>query len=379
MPKHSVILYYCEHTAAIDHNSGIQRVTRMTAKGLLENGIKLVPVKYNHNDSSPELVLLSRQELANLSKWNGPSVGSWPSREELEVIFDKATALVVPELVTYQNRTVLKNIADIAHKKNMKMATVFHDAIPLMYPDWYDPASFITFCDGIKYSDVILPVSNSSANDLIRLVLDEDFDKSRVVVSSLPTEMPELSALPINKSNSNTVKMLFVSNFDKRKNHIFLLQAFKRARDILAHRGIDLKLTMVGALSFFKDYQKQLSRMSIQLGVEIIVNCSDEMLARKYQESDFTVYPSLYEGYGLPVVESLALGRPVISSTGGSLVEVAKNGCVTFDPDDIDRFINLIVILAGNRDFREKLTKDISNREIKTWSQYAAQIVKALS
>lgn len=372
--KNQPILYYCEHTAWVNLNSGIQRVTRMLAKSLLENGVDLVPVKFNHE--TRKLQIISRSEMEHLAKWSGPDALSWGTDESLAEKMKAAKAVLIPEMVTYGESRVLREIIDDSHANGIKVAVVFHDAIPMRYPAWYEPENFAIYAEELKRADLVLSVSQASANDFHDLVLPKDstFNIENLVVATLATELVGVQRLPQRSRNNKDINMLFVSNFDKRKNHELLLKAYNLAKKELSRRGIRLNLTLAGSIVFFKDYQKLLNRMAAKTGAIIKINCSDDELRELYSNSDFTVYPSLYEGFGLPVMESLYLGRPVISSTGGSLAEIAKNGCVTFEPTDIKRLALLMVILASNDDFRQKLIDDIDNVKIKTWSEYAEQV-----
>lgn len=368
------ILYYCEHTSWVNLNSGIQRVTRMLAKSLLENGVDLVPVKFNHD--TRKLQIISKNEMEHLSKWSGPDASSWGTEEELAKKMKAAKAVLIPEMVTYGASRVLRDIIDDSHLNGLKVAAIFHDAIPMRYPDWYEPENFAIYANDLKNVDLILSVSQASAIDCWDLILSKDssFDKKNLVVAMLATELVGVQRLPQRSGNNKEINVLFVSNFDKRKNHELLLKAYHFAKKELSRRGIKLNLTLAGSIVFFKDYQKLLNRMAAKTGAVIKINCSDEELRELYKNSDFTVYPSLYEGFGLPVMESLYLGRPVISSTGGSLAEIAKNGCVTFEPTDVKKLAMSMIVLASNNEFRQKLIDDIDNVKIKTWSQYAEQV-----
>lgn len=94
-----------------------------------------------------------------------------------------------------------------------------------------------------------------------------------------------------------------------------------------------------------------------------------------YAGARFTVFPSLHEGYGLPVAESLAYGTPVITSSYGSTAEIAAaGGCVLVDPRDDDQLVAAMRRLLTDDAELERLRGEARGRPVWTWEQYAAQV-----
>src|SRR6266481_1189771 len=106
---------------------------------------------------------------------------------------------------------------------------------------------------------------------------------------------------------------------------------------------------------------------------------TDDQLSEFYRDCDFTVYPSLVEGFGLPIVESLWNRRPCICANFGEMAEIAKDGgCLTCDVRDPSQLSQAMVALATQPALREKLINEIECREPRTWSDYAAEICENL-
>jgi Glycosyltransferase len=106
---------------------------------------------------------------------------------------------------------------------------------------------------------------------------------------------------------------------------------------------------------------------------------TNDALAILYEECAFTVYPSLMEGFGLPILESLWHGRPCICANFGAMAETARGGgCLTVDVRYADKLAEAMVSLSTRADLHEKLTAQISNRLIKSWAEYAAEICSVL-
>ena len=87
------------------------------------------------------------------------------------------------------------------------------------------------------------------------------------------------------------------------------------------------------------------------------------------------MFPSLLEGFGLPVVESLAVGTPVIVSGHGSTAEIAEGGgCLTVDPRDVDSLQHAMSQLLGDDDLLERLRREAMERPRWTWNDYAGAL-----
>jgi glycosyltransferase involved in cell wall biosynthesis len=131
--------------------------------------------------------------------------------------------------------------------------------------------------------------------------------------------------------------VLYVSTIEPRKNHRRLVEAWRRlAADGVLRGGF--KLVFVGRRGWMMDEFFAALEANPEYGRSILhlAEVSDEVLRSLYRGAAFTLYPSIYEGYGLPPVESLLAGTPVIASSGGALAEVVGGSGVILDPADTD-------------------------------------------
>ncbi|HJP37042.1 MAG TPA: glycosyltransferase, partial [Gammaproteobacteria bacterium] len=168
--------------------------------------------------------------------------------------------------------------------------------------------------------------------------------------------------------------ILVVGTVEPRKNHETLILAFLEAERMSPRK---LTLTMVGG---DESFDKELPRKIEQLiggstSIEWIKNASDDILHQQYERAAFTVFPSIEEGFGLPIVESLWFDVPCICSQSGQMAELAAHGgCEMVDILDVEALRNAIVRLANNPEWMRQLKQEIHYRHFKTWSDYASEI-----
>jgi glycosyltransferase involved in cell wall biosynthesis len=149
-----------------------------------------------------------------------------------------------------------------------------------------------------------------------------------------PTERPALDGRPL--------RLLAVGALQPRKNLVRLLEAVR-----IIGRDIPVLLRIVGPDGFQANEIR--ARLAGSAEMEVVGYVADEALAGLYRWADMLVYPSIYEGFGLPVIEAMACGTPVVTSTGGSLPEVAGDAAIIVDPLDVTAIADGIRQVAEDR------------------------------
>ncbi len=143
-------------------------------------------------------------------------------------------------------------------------------------------------------------------------------------------------------------------------------------------RGLQFSLTFIGggSLWYTRRFDREIARLRKDgHAVEVLRGIDDAALLRAYRDADFTVFPSLHEGYGLPVAESLALGVPVITSNYGSTAEIAADGgCLVIDPRDDDDLTAAMRRLLTDPAVLADLRAQIARRPRRTWDDFAAEL-----
>ncbi len=186
-----------------------------------------------------------------------------------------------------------------------------------------------------RRADLVLTLSESARADL-EGVLGLSRSKIRVTYLGAPPLDPEPS--------SKEPYFLFVGGTEKRKNLGVVLDAF-RSLD-----GLELRVVGPHTASPVHDARRE------QRGVHWLGYVSEEELVELYRHATALVFPSRYEGFGLPVLEAMARRTPVIASNSSSLPEVARGAAIMVDPDDVHGLRDAMRRLAADPGLQEELT-----------------------
>jgi glycosyltransferase involved in cell wall biosynthesis len=195
----------------------------------------------------------------------------------------------------------------------------------------------------LERADAILAVSASTAKSL----LDRGVDADRVhVTPNGLTRLPPPGPSPV----PGTGFLLMVGTLEPRKGHDLLLRALARAR---------LDSTRVVFAGPTHGRADELRALATRLGIErrltILGHVDDAVLARLYQDAGALCMPSLAEGFGLPVLEALAAGVPVIASRVPAIREVAEDAALLVSPGDVDAFAGALERVLVDGELRARL------------------------
>ena len=373
-----VVYYLIDHTAGFEGNTGIQRVTRALARSLLEIGVRLVPVLW-----WAELQVLkpaSPEHLQHLERWNGPKAQLWSTWKPIETV-SSGDWLIVPELTHLQS----EQIRGFAKRVGLPCSWVFYDAIPWKMRQLYSPQAVQAHADymlAMRDVEKVLAISTFSRNDLVDFLSAQQVRcgdlESHVVACSLPGEFlesPRVVTLPPSCAG-RPVRILCVGTVEPRKNHLGLLAAFKVARQMTP----DIELVIAGG-ALFEDLAREVQAEVDSIpGIRWIRKVDDRGLQALYAACDFTVYPSLEEGFGLPILESLWNARPCVCAAFGAMLEVSEGGgCLLVDVADTVPFAETIALLASDAGLRGQLAREATEREFRTWRDYALAVADELA
>lgn len=377
------VYYFVEHTGAFGSNTGIQRVVRCLAAALIDLGVRLVPVKWDFQQQV--IAPVDGAALDNLSKWNGPAAAGW-APSVVPATFGPRDWVLVPELTAYPGGPDLDALGRFCRAAGLRSAVVFYDTIPWKMRAIYSPqwtAVHREYLVKLLNFELIISISEHSRQDLNEFYLGErlravDLGK-RLLACPLPGELLESERVLLPREpRSDSVRILSVGSIEFRKNHISLLRAFQIVRDRVR---LDLKLNLVGGC-YLPEPQAAEFRALVASIPEISWDekADDVLLNARYSECDFTVYPSLEEGFGLPILESLWNGRPCICRNSGAMKEVAEGGgCLMVDTADVDALANALEKLITDASYRSELARQAVARPVRTWRNYATDVASRMA
>ncbi|MEF3108402.1 glycosyltransferase family 1 protein [Raoultella sp. WB_B2P2-3] len=176
-----------------------------------------------------------------------------------------------------------------------------------------------------------------------------------------------------NEATLKKEQILIVGNRKKHKNELNALKAFDNS-----NIPSSVKLVFTGKIS--PELDGYINQNGLRDRVSFLGTVSNAKLSELYRESFFLLFPSLYEGFGLPIVESMACGTPTIISNSTSLPEVAGGAAIMVNPDDVEDIKNNIEKLYYDLELQQELVgKGFCNIQRYTWEMTRAKIEQIMS
>jgi glycosyltransferase involved in cell wall biosynthesis len=209
----------------------------------------------------------------------------------------------------------------------------------------------------VREADAIIAVSQATANDLAELV-GAPREKLSVVYEAAdstfkPMPRDDAAAIVREKHRVEGPYILFVGTLEPRKNLPMLLQAFASLR-----REFPVRLVVAGGNGWLSDdVFSTVQRLALDDGVVFLGDVLPADLRPLYCAATVLALPSLYEGFGLPPLEAMACGTPVVVSNAGALPEVVGDAGVLVRPEDPEDIANGLGWVLGNERYRELLAQ----------------------
>ncbi|OGH42343.1 MAG: hypothetical protein A3H79_01155 [Candidatus Levybacteria bacterium RIFCSPLOWO2_02_FULL_36_8b] len=237
----------------------------------------------------------------------------------------------------------------------------------------------------IKKAKKIFTISQASKDDIIK---EYGVSEEKVVVtypgikSEIRIPKSEINS-KFTMQNSKVLKekygisgdyILFVGTLQPRKNIVKLVEAFSRLRKK------DIKLIVVGTKGWqYEEILQAPKKFNIQNKVKFLDNVTDEDLPAFYKNALCFVLPSLYEGFGLPVLEAMRYGCPVLTSNASSLPEAGGDAAIYVDPLDVNDITKNLELIINNEKLRKKLVEKGYEQVKKfSWEKTARETLNAL-
>ncbi len=242
------------------------------------------------------------------------------------------------------------------HKTDVPSAVTIHDLIFMRFPQFYKPIDRKIYYSKVKYAcssaSKIIAISNQTKEDLIRYFKLND-DKIETIYQSIslmfysPQDIPGL----LSKYGIDDDFILAVGALEPRKNQLSILKALNSLK-------LNIQVVFVGnATEYAFEMLKFISDNKMEDQVKFLNNIPEDDLTGLYKLARLSVYISVFEGFGLPVIESMASGCPVITSDISCLPETAGGAALLCPPENYNELGNQIKTILNNNDLRIELVE----------------------
>ena len=258
--------------------------------------------------------------------------------------------------------------------KNSYNILTLHDLSFMRYPQ-YAPDRVLKLYQKrlencFQWTDLIIAVSESTKQDIIEFF---SINPQKIWVTPLASRYTPMPVIPL---NFPFPYLLFVSTLEPRKNIKTLVKAF----EILKQQyKIPHHLILIGKKGWkYTTILETIASSPVQDSIHHLDYLDDRQLIQFYQQATAFLYPSYYEGFGLPVLEALTLGIPVITSNQSSLPEVTGDAALLVHPEDVDGLVSATRSVIENPDLQRHLSQAGRERSLLfSWKKTALQTLAA--
>jgi glycosyltransferase involved in cell wall biosynthesis len=238
--------------------------------------------------------------------------------------------------------------------EGLKTVVTIHDLIFLRYPEYYDAVSRriydYKFRRACRVADSVIAVSECTKRDIMKFYGTPE-DKIRVIYQGCNDNFRrDVSQEKIDEARSKYALpekfLLYVGSIEERKNLLLIVKALKLSKS-------KLKLVAVGKHTAYTDtVNEYIRREGLTDRVIMIHNAEYRLLPALYRMASVFIYPSRFEGFGIPILEALCSKVPVIGATGSCLEEAGGEGSIYVDPDDDKAMAEAIDRIEGDEALR---------------------------
>jgi glycosyltransferase involved in cell wall biosynthesis len=247
------------------------------------------------------------------------------------------------------------------------------------YDDRYLPIELVNYYEKFVRKSAltathVIAISQSTKTDLINIW---KIPAHKISVIYLGVDINKFSTRKFSvnlfkeKTGINFKYLLFVGNLNSRKNGIRLIKSFH----IIADQFPYLKLIIIGSSGDQESGMKMIvSQFNLENKVLFFGRVDSDLLVGYYQNAEVFCYPSIHEGFGLPILEAMAAGTPVLTSNTSSMCEISGNAAVLVNPFDINSIADGIIEAMSNRE--KLISRGLQHVKAYTWDFSAEKLVK---
>ena len=348
-----------EFYARRESSSGVQRVIEGVTPHLLEAGLRPVSLDRKRGvlvEIDPHNV---RSMIEAADERNERASAAVTQLDQLQsrnpIVIDQATTIVFPGAVWISDAMI--SAAWWARSEGARLIYLLYDLTPVMEVGHTAAVNmlFDRYLNLVARTASRVPaISESSRRDFETWCEERSLSAPKGTATRLPNAIHPENYPPSEVRPWPRPYVLMVGTVEARKNHFLALHAWKKL--ISRHRADRVPdLVCIGRLGWHAD--EFLSEFQVTHGLSgkihlLTASTSDQMLADFYRHCDFTIYPSRYEGWGLPVSESISFGKLPIVSDNSSLPEAGGDLAVYFESGNVDDFVRQMEVHGLNQERR---------------------------
>ena len=300
----------------------------------------------------------------------------------LSPFWSRALKVTQPDLL---HLTSFFEVYYLSLPSHVKTVVTLHDLIPILFEKWcFDNELakqwYWSRLEQIKRCSKIITISSSAKKDIIK-ILEVPEEKVVVVYGGLDKRFQMMEKDKVKrilvKHGIHNPYFLSVGAPSRHKNVSRIFEAFKNY--IKVSKNGSLKLVVVCKLLPFEReiWQKEIKKIGIAEKVILTNFVSDQEMPAFYNGAEMLLFPSLYEGFGLPILEAMACGIPVITSNVSSMPEVGGEAAFYVNPESVEGIARAVSEIMGNRGRREEMVKKGLEQVKKfTWEKAAKQTLE---
>jgi glycosyltransferase involved in cell wall biosynthesis len=267
-------------------------------------------------------------------------------------------------------------------KSSIKTVVVVHDLAFLLFPGHFTwiKRKLLAFHTkrAVLLSDKVIVPSEATKKDILKFYKVEE-SKIRVIPHGFNANLLEMAR----KGDSRVLELtngkpyiLFVGSIQPRKNLIRLIEAFEE----IAKKESGLKLVICGGKGWmYEEIYAKIAKSQFSHAIIMTGDVSDDLLSSLYKNALFFVFPSLYEGFGLPVIEAMSFGLPVVCANNSSIAEIAGDAALYFDEYGVSDMAEKMLSLCSNKPLWDELSaKSLQRANLFSWDKASKETVEAM-
>ncbi len=346
--------------------SGIGRYVLETTRHLSQSGHEVflyLPEPPNDRDSLPPV------ESVDISGFKGalPRIIWGNSYLPLKAKKDKVDVLWGPA-----HRLPIMSASDLPQVLTIHDLVWHHASSTMRFQGWMAERAFMK--TSIRRAERVVAVSHATKQSLFELY-PWTRNKIDVVHPGCTPFTPDLCSADLERFNLDRPYALFVGTLEPRKNLLRLLESFAA---LSADTRSKLLLVIAGGQGWgLNDLKTEISRLNITSSVRLTGFVSDEELGKLYRDARFLAMPSLYEGFGFPIIEANQLGVPVLTSNTSSMPEVGGDAALLIDPTSVSSITDGLRRLATDDALHKRLTDATHKNATRfDWSRSAYELTE---